>query len=278
MPIRKLGIVLKGFASDVRGTVTNTADVASGVRLLRDFALARVISLIPASERNRVREVTFTGDTKIRYRLNKGDLQAIKEIWFQECYRPHFGDPVGTLLDLGANIGMSSVWLAKKYPVSQVIAVEPDPRNAAIARQNFEANGLRGQVLEAAIGPQDGTGRFASSDHSILGRLSQEGDPVTVMSIESIKKKFDIKRFALVKIDIEGGEQALLDGPCDWLQLTDAIIVEFHPEVVDYPRLVSQITSCGFRYIPTNSVFMGNADCFVRQERVSRDRQSSDEN
>lgn len=266
MSIRKIRTVLRTFAGDVRGTLSVAADAASRFQLIRDFALSRVIGLLPTSERNRVREVKFVCNTKIRYRLNKGDLHAIREIWFQECYRPPFGEPIGAFLDLGANIGMTSLWLAKKYPLSKVIAVEPDPRNAALARQNLEVNGISGHVLEAAVGPQDGIGQFAFSDHSIMGKLSDEGVPVTVMSVETIMKKFAISQFALVKIDIEGGEEALFDGPSDWLRHTDAIIIEFHPELVDYPRLIGLVTSCGFGYIPSNSVFVGNADCFVRKK------------
>jgi FkbM family methyltransferase len=270
--LNKIPTVLRAFAADVRGTLSVSDGPASRFRLIRDFALSRFVGLIPSSERNRVREVKFRGDVKVRYRLNKGDLHAIREIWFQECYRPHFGDPTGILLDLGANIGMTSLWLAKKYPLAQVIAIEPDPRNAAIARQNLELNGISGQVLEAAIGAQDGTGKFASSEHSIMGRLSDSGTPVTVMSVATVMNTFAVTRFALVKIDIEGGEQALFDGPTEWLQHTDAIIIEFHPEIVDYPRLIKQVSSCGFDYIPTNSIFPGNADCFVRRQLVEEKR------
>ena len=70
-----------------------------------------------------MREVRLRGDIKIRYRLNKGDLHSIREIWLEEAYRLPFEDPSGVLLDLGANIGMASLWLAKSYSFMQMIAV-----------------------------------------------------------------------------------------------------------------------------------------------------------
>ncbi len=258
--------VFRAFIYDVRGSISLAADARSCFRLIRDFALSRLIALVPRGSRNCVREVRLHGGIKIRYRLNKGDLHAIREIWFQESYRLPFADPVGILLDLGANIGMTSVWLAKKYPLVIVIAVEPDPRNAALARQNLELNGVAGHVIEAAIGPQDGTSLFAFSEHSVMGRLSESGFSVPVISVATIIKKFAVNRFALVKIDIEGGEQPLFDGPSDWLDQTDAIVIEFHPELVDYARLTSLVSSHGFTYIPANSAFRDNADCFVRAE------------
>ena len=164
---------------------------------------------------------------------------------------------------------MTSLWLAKKYPLTHVIAVEPDAGNAALARQNLEANGIAADVLEAAIGPTDGTGHFAASEHSITGKMSDEGVPVPVVSVGTIIQKFAVSNFALVKIDVEGGEQPLFDGASDWLQRVNAIIIEFHPEIVDYPRLTKFVSSQGFKYIPANSAFPDNADCFVRQDRKS---------
>ena len=145
-----------------------------------------------------------------------------------------------------------------------MIAVEPDPNNAALARQNFELNGIPGQVLEAAIGPRDGEARFKFSELSNLGRLSEDGSLVPMISVGTIIKTFKVTRLSLIKIDIEGGEQELFDGPTGWLARTDAIIIEFHPTIVDYPRLTRLVTTHGFRYIPAHSFSPTNMDCFVR--------------
>ena len=256
--------VLGTLMRDLRASVRFGADAKSRFRLSTDFVLSRCIPLIPMRERNRVREVRLRADVKIQYRLNKGDLHSIREIWFEDDYRLPFESSCGVLLDLGANIGMASVWLAKMYAFTQVIAVEPDPKNAALVRNNLELNGILGQVLEAAIGPREGTARFEFSDFSNLGRLSEDGSSVQMLSVDAIVKKFAVTRFALIKIDIEGGEQALFDGPTEWLANTDAIIMELHPNVVDCPRLTSLVSSHGFRYIPAHSFFFDNLPCFTR--------------
>jgi|SRR5438874_12225785 len=188
MPPSRLMTVLKTFVDDLGASVKLAADTRSRIRLSMDFALSRVISLVPRGQRNRLREVSLRGDIKIRYRLNKGDLHSIREIWFEEAYRLPFEDRSDVLLDLGANIGMTSVWLAKRFSFTQVIAVEPDPNNAALARQNFELNGIPGQVLEAAIGPRDGEARFKFSELSNLGRLSEDGSLVPMISVGTIIK------------------------------------------------------------------------------------------
>ncbi len=99
---------------DLKASVRLAADVPSMLRWSIDFALSRVIGVVPRTRRKRVREVNLNGGIKLRYRLNKGDLHSIREIRYDEEYRLPFTCAKGTLLDLGANVGMASVWLAKK--------------------------------------------------------------------------------------------------------------------------------------------------------------------
>lgn len=259
----RLIIAFKAYLSDLQAIFKLATDTQSRLRLSLDFALSRIIVLVPQRWRNRVREVRFRGDIKIHYRLNKGDLHSIREIWFQENYRLPFESSSGTLLDLGANIGMASLWLVKTYPLTTVIAVEPDPSNAALVRQNLELNGITNHVIEAAVGPRDGTARFEFNELSNLGRISENGSPVPMITVGAIVKQFAVTRFALVKIDIEGGEQALFDGPIEWLALTDAIVIELHPTIVD-SRLTSRVCSGGLRHIPSHSFVPDNLDCFER--------------
>ena len=133
------------------------------MRLGLDFALSRFLFRSRDNQARPPRKIRLKGGIELCYRLNKGDLHGIREVWFDEAYRLPFDDPSGALLDLGANIGLTSVWLAKRYSFSRVIAVEPDPNNARLVRLNLELNGINGEVIEAAIGPHEGLARFESS-------------------------------------------------------------------------------------------------------------------
>jgi len=237
------------------------------MRLGLDFALARFLAASPEEDQARavrtVRTVHLKGGVRLSYRLNKGDLHGIREVWLDECYRLPFENSSGALLDLGANIGLTSVWLARKYGFAPVIAVEPDPRNAALARRNLEQNAINGEVIEAAIGPREGAAHFEASGISNLGKVSTTGSPVRMTTVAAILEKSGCARFALVKMDIEGGEQELLAGPTDWLDRVDAIIAEFHPDRIDYPGAIRSIAARGLKYIPASSVFPHNMDSFV---------------
>jgi hypothetical protein len=54
-------------------------------------------------------KIRLHGGNQVCYRLDKGDLHSIRDVWFDEAYRLPFDDPSGTLLDPGTNIGVTSV-------------------------------------------------------------------------------------------------------------------------------------------------------------------------
>jgi len=260
--LTKLLAIFPNLLSEWRACARMSADSRSALRLGFDFALSRLLFLLPKNRAGALRKVRFKGGVELCYRLNKGDLHGIREVWFDEAYRLPFDDPSGTLLDLGANIGLTSVWLAKRYEFSRVIAVEPDPSNAKLVRRNLELNRINGEVVEAAIGPREGTATFERSGSSNLGRLSEHGVAVAMTTVDAILQKTACQRFGLVKIDIEGGEEQLFDGPTGWLAATNALIAEFHPALADCSRIVETISKHGFEYIRSNSVFRDNMDCF----------------
>jgi len=71
-----------------------------------------------------------------------------------------------TIVDLGANIGLTAADYASRYPAATVIAVEMDDRNAALARRNTAVYGDRVAVIHAA----------AWSEATRLSYVAPEGD------------------------------------------------------------------------------------------------------
>jgi FkbM family methyltransferase len=254
----------RNILSDWRMSARFCANARSGARLCLDFFLSRFPGLLPHGYCERPHQVRFRDGVHICYRVNKGDLHSIREIWFEEAYRLPFDAPAGLLLDLGANIGMTSVWLARKYRFAQIIAVEPDPRNVALLRRNLALNKINSRIFEAAIGSREGTARFEFSEFSNVGSVSERGSEVRMISVNALSRELGVEQWGLIKIDIEGGEADLLSSSTDWLDHARAIIIELHPQVVDCNDVVRKIVSRGWKYLPASSVFPGNMDSFVR--------------
>lgn len=244
----------------------------SRLRMAWDVWLLRLRFIVPES--NTARDVCCQGNARLRYRLNRGDLQGLREVWCNKVYRLPFDGHTGTLVDLGANIGLTSVWLQRAYRFDRIIAVEPDPANAALVRENFALNDIRAEVIEAAVGPADGTACFSRNASSNLGHVvngwqasAHDGVQVPMVSMDTILGKLpEAAEIDVLKLDIEGGEAALLlEGSRAWLARVSTIIAELHPEVVDCDELVRYLESQGFDHIPPNSVFPENMTAFVRR-------------
>ncbi len=233
------------------------------------FRLLRIVRL-PGM--NGERTIVLRDGIRLTYRLNRGDIQAIREIWLAQTYRPPFpAVSLPVVVDVGANIGFTSLYFASRYGARLVVAVEPDPDNATLLRRNLAQNGIEAVVLESAVGPDDRVARFARTTDSNLGRVADAGIAVEMLSMASILERIGDAEIDMLKIDIEGGEGALFDAAdLSWLRRVRAMMIEFHPEVVDRAAIVEIITGYGFDFIPVGSVEEKSADTFVRQPAASR--------
>ncbi len=58
---------------------------------------------------------------------------------------------------------------------------------------------------------------LASGFMTFLNNFASDLRASARLSVDTIIKKLAVRSFALIKIDIEGGEQDLFDGPIGWL-------------------------------------------------------------
>jgi FkbM family methyltransferase len=241
----------------------------AGPRSLATYALdvirLRVLRLAPRLARGRLRTIRLRDGTVLSYRANRGDIRAIGEIWVHEVYRLPVSEPrPRTLVDFGANIGLASLWLARRYGCERVFAVEPDPDNARIADLNLARNGVQREVVTAAVGPADGRARFARSSDSMLGMLDEAGDvEVAVVSPAAVLARLGGDA-DLLKLDIEGGEEGLARADTAWLDRVRLIIGELHPLTSDAQLVVRALAERGFAVLPAGAVFPHGQTVFYR--------------
>lgn len=208
--------------------------------------------------------------TMLTYRLDRGDIQAIREIWRDEVYKPAQDMTALTqLVDLGANIGFTSVYLARRLSLEFVVAVEPDPANARILRRNLEQNGIPARVLEAAVGPTDGSAAFRRDRDSRIGRLDAVGEiPVRVLSMRSVIESLpDEASPTMLKMDIEGGEEKLFSADVSWLARFDSLMAELHPAAADMARITGLIEGAGLNFRPGGARGEPTA-CWIREDGI----------
>ncbi len=270
---RRITRPLVGVPREMAGAWRIAADKRSFLTYARDIVLYRLLPVGGNRWGNGKRRIRLRDGSTVIYRLNRGDIQTVREVWIEETYRlPVPLEGVETVVDLGANIGLASIYLAGRLECKRLLAVEPDHANLSIARANFAANATPVELIPAAVGPSDGEARFSRARDANLGHLDESGVLVEVVSMRSLFARLPEGSMAdLVKLDIEGGEQALLDGDRSWLRRVRALMIEFHPKVVEMERLIEVLRGEGFRFIPAGSIRPYSADTFIREgEPVGR--------
>ncbi|HEY2636210.1 MAG TPA: FkbM family methyltransferase [Solirubrobacteraceae bacterium] len=241
---RRLGRTARGIREEIAGARRVTADTRSFLRWTLDILAYRALLFVPLPPRRR--SIRLRSGATVTYRLDRGDIRALAETLVLEVYRlpdvPR--DPV--IVDLGANIGVASVWLSATYGCGRLVAVEPSAGNAAVVRANMAANGLSGEVIEAAVSRRDGTASFREvAGNSTLGALGAGGRPVRTVSMATVLAEVGAD-VDVLKLDIEGGEEDLLAGDLAWLDRVGLVIAELHPHLIDVGRAIAALESAGF--------------------------------
>lgn len=159
------------------------------------------------------------GFIEINEKNNKDDSYNFNDIDFKD------GDVV---IDIGANVGAISIYLAKKYPFIKVYSFEPIPRIYQNLVKNIEANNLTNITPINKAVTSDGRPvemiyslgvNLAScitenmhekhikfiNHHGIADKLKIES-----ISLNDIFDEFNIDKCKLLKIDCEGSEEEVL--------------------------------------------------------------------
>lgn len=175
-----------------------------------------------------------SGDNFISAALRLGELQD-----------PHvlavlrgFTRPGDTVLDVGANIGWFSVIASRLVgPRGTVFAIEPDPLNADLLRDNLLRNSCANVIVEqVAAGGGAGTARlYHSADNAGDHQMAIIADrpswvDVAVLPLDTLMAG-RAQRLDVLKMDTQGSEAAALRGMAGLLARHPRLrlVLEFWP-------------------------------------------------
>jgi FkbM family methyltransferase len=157
----------------------------------------------------------------------------------------------GWVIDLGANMGLFAVWAARNG--ASVLAVEAQEGFAPEIRRLAAYNQVSSQVhVEIAVAGGAGTpgsARGDVADDHIWAITSHGGrERPADRSIPDLMAEHGIERVGLMKMDIEGGEFAVLADAEDltWLTGVDQLAVELHGQHGDTAALIGRLYEQGF--------------------------------
>lgn len=143
--------------------------------------------------------------------------------------------PDGTALDIGANIGIHTIAMAKHASLGQVLAFEPHPQTVERLRGNLALNGAGNvEVVQAALLDREGpVSLFDSNDSNramatLHGYADWSSTEVVGTTLDNVLRSRQVQKVDVVKIDVEGFEPAVLAGGKEMLARDQpALIFEY---------------------------------------------------
>ncbi|MQF67523.1 FkbM family methyltransferase [SAR202 cluster bacterium AD-802-F09_MRT_200m] len=179
--------------------------------------------------------VLASGDGRPSIGMVTGVFEEGTTRLFQRLLKPGM-----LVVDVGAHVGYYTMLAAKQVgPTGKVYAFEPDPDNYAALLKNIELNGYRSVVaIQKAVSDRVGDAQLylsatVSGNHSMYhhGTPERGSLPIETTTMDTMLEELGWPQVNLVKIDVEGGETAVLDGMVQLLSSTARfnLILEFMP-------------------------------------------------
>lgn len=208
----------------------------------------------------------YAGDIKAGpYRVSYGSVDhfwwTYREIFVYGQYLPNLPPSATSIIDGGANIGLATLFYKLRFPAAHVDCFEPDARSAAILRRNIDQNHLTHvRIHECALADQARMLTFYSETalrgdtlYSTSRELqkSQRNDATVISEQVPAVALADYLDDGLdiLKLDIEGGEGAVLRSIVHKLATVGTTQLEYHwlPDNL-LSDVVGPLEEAGHRY------------------------------
>ena len=195
--------------------------------------------------------------TGISLMLLPADKGISSELLRWRIHEPFFTSEIlkriskgGVILDIGSNIGYYAVHEAVLVgPKGLVIAVEPQPHVYKALLISFKTNGLKNYIaFKRAISNTRGSIELAISSLSNWSRVDVYGRDSDVLkrivveasSVDELVNELGLQKLDLVRMDVEGYEEKILEGMQNTIERFRPIIcMELHIPFLGLKRSVA---------------------------------------
>ena len=146
----------------------------------------------------------------------------------------------GTYLDIGANIGLTTLPVAEN-PHVRCLAFEPEPANFANLADNVRRNARHGNVelYQVALYDREGTVALGLAmdgnlgDHRVMAEGQNRGRTIDVRSARLDDVVTEFAGPLAAKIDAQGAEPYIITGGSKILARAELVVLEFSPMLID---------------------------------------------
>ena len=188
------------------------------------------------------------------------DTNIFYQIFIADELETKYNGSINNILDLGANIGLSTLFFLRKFPETSIISVEPDVNNFKVLRKNTR-NYENVKIINIGIYGKncalylvdvgEGEASYRVLEFSKGYRVINE---INCIDISALKLRYGIEQLDIIKMDIEGSESScLIDYSHDWLNHTKYLLVEIHEGLIPgLTKLIQKSIPTSFLYSKLN--------------------------
>jgi FkbM family methyltransferase len=190
--------------------------------------------------------------SRIVLRAFTTDVEAFVQVFLRQEYEVTLPFQPKLIIDGGANIGLTSLYFARKYPGATILAVEAERSNYEILRRNVESDprisprhaaiwertAMLGVYGLRASHPARDSNKWgfmvadesAAAFTSAVREQAEKIDEVQGVSIGALLRTSGFDRIDILKLDVEGSEKEIFASAWrhDWLGRVRAIMIETH--------------------------------------------------
>ncbi len=207
-------------------------------KYIRSFGVVQGLRIFFKVRREKHRElITFNlpGLAKpVFLRRQSSDFMVFEEIYIDHQYQVNFPEnSIKTIIDAGANIGLSALYFLGKYPKASIICLEPEDNNFELLQKNL--GGYSNVILvKKGLWHTKENLSFIDAAAESWGfevKAAKNGDgQIEGISINDLVGDYNITTIDLLKMDIEGSEKEVFELNNSWINKVKHIIVEIHED------------------------------------------------
>ena len=190
--------------------------------------------------------------TKIHFINGQDVLHCLIDIFVNEIYNIEFDTSNPYILDCGANMGLATIYLKKRYPKATIIAFEPDENNFTLLQKNINQQNWKNiELRKEAVWKEDCTLKF-QCDGTLGSKISKSNESKNETLVKAIRLNNLLnKSVDFLKIDIEGAEYEVIKDCANNLQNVKHLFIEFHGhfnKMHELNTIFDIIKNAGFSY------------------------------
>ena len=177
-------------------------------------------------------------------------LYGMHELFIDEIYKQQLSSKP-FIIDCGANIGLSVIYMKQHYPDSEIIAFEPDAQNFILLQKNIQSFGYS-QVFprKEAVWTENTKLQFAN-EGSMSSKI-ELGSTKNTIEVNAVRLgDFINRQIDFLKIDIEGAEFSVMIDIESKLHFVKNLFLEYHgsfDQNEELNQLLVLIVKSGFSY------------------------------